>query len=134
MNWTRTILAALVGGVVMWLASFVLHGLVMADTYMKYPDVFTQEQTNPFLFLIVEVLIAVPAAIIFGRTRGSWPAGVSGGLTFGFLLGLIGSFAQLFSPLVMEGFPYYLGWCWFGINLIVSLTLGAVLGMMIRRT
>jgi len=131
-NWTRTLLAALAGGVVMWLVSFLLHGVVMGSTYMKYPAVFTQEATNPALFLIVEILIAFPAAAIFARTRGSWGAGIAGGVAFGFWLGLVGAFAQLFSPLVMEGFPYYLGWCWFGINLITSLALGAVLGGMIK--
>jgi hypothetical protein len=133
MNWTRTTLAALVGGIVLWLASFVLHGLVMGNTYMKYPEVFTQEQTNPFVFLVVEILIAFPAAVIFARTRSAWADGIMGGLVYGLWLGLFGGFAQLFSPLVMEGFPYYLGWCWFGINVIVSLVLGALLGAMIRR-
>jgi hypothetical protein len=33
----------------------------------------------------------------------------------------------------MEGFPYDLAWCWGGINLVVSLLLGAVLGAMIKR-
>ena len=51
---------------------------------------------------------------------------------FGFWLGLVGAFAQFFSPLVMVGFPYYLAWCWFGINLVVSLALGGVLGAMIK--
>ena len=132
MNWSRTIMATLVGGIAIWLASFVLHGVVMTSTYMKYPEVFTQEATNPVLFLVVELLIAFPAAVIFAKTRGSWAAGIAGGVVFGFWLGLFGSFAQLFSPLVMEGFPYYLGWCWAGINLIVSLALGAVLGLMIK--
>ena len=77
---------------------------------------------------------ALPAAIIFAKTRGSWAAGINGGLAFGFLLGLFGSFAQFFSPMVIEGFPYYMGWCWFGINLIVSLALGTMLGLVIRRT
>jgi hypothetical protein len=133
LNWTRTLLAAVVGGIVMWLASFVLHGLIMGGTYMQYPGVFTQEQTNPLLFLVVEILVAFPAAVIFARTRGAWAAGVAGGLVYGFWLGLIGGFAQLFNPLVMAGFPYYMGWCWFGINVIVSLVLGAVFGIMIRR-
>lgn len=133
MNWTRTLLAALVGGIVMWLMSFLLHGLVMGSTYMKYPEVFTQEQSNPLWFLIIEVLIAFPAAVIFARTRASWSDGIAGGLVYGFWFGLVGSFAQFFPPLIMEGFPYFLGWCWFGINLIVALCLGAVLGLMIRR-
>ena len=129
----RTAIAALVGGIVMWLASFVLHGLIMSNTYVRLDEVFSQEAANPLHFLIIEILIAIPAAVVFARTRQSWAAGPTGGLTFGFWLGLIGSFAQLFNPLVIKGFPYYLGWCWFGINMIVSLALGAVLGAMIKR-
>jgi hypothetical protein len=134
MNWTRTMIAAVLGGVAMWLVSFVLHGLVMGNTYMKYPEVFSQEPSNPLLFLLIEVLIAFPAAVIFAKTRGSWSPGVAGGLAFGFWLGLIGGFAQHFNPLVMEGFPYYLSWCWFGINVITTLALGAVLGLTIKAT
>ncbi len=133
MNWTRTIVTAVVGGVVMWLASGLLHGVVMGGTYTRYPDVFTQEATNPLFFLLIEVLIALPAAVIFAKTRASWAPGVAGGVTFGFWLGLVGSFAQHFSPLVLEGFPYYLGWCWFGISMIVTLLMGATFGLMIRR-
>jgi hypothetical protein len=132
MNWTRATLAALVGGIAMWLVSFVLHGMVMGSTYTKYPEVFIQAEGNPLMFLVVEILIAFPAAVIFAKTRGTWAAGIGGGVVFGFWLGLVGSFAQFFSPLVMEGFPYYLAWCWFGINLIVSLVLGGVLGAMIK--
>ena len=134
MNWTRTMIAAAVGGVAMWLASFMLHGLIMGNTYMKYPEVFSQEPANPLMFLLIEVLVAFPAAVIFAKTRGSWSPGVVGGLVFGVWLGLVGGFAQHFNPLVMEGFPNYLSWCWFGINIIVSLVLGAVLGAMIKST
>ena len=132
MNWSRIILAGLIGGVVLWLASFVLHGLVMGATYMKYP-VFTQEEKSPFYFLLIEILIALPAAIIFAKTRASWAAGIAGGVVFGFWIGLLSFFPQFFNPLVIEGFPYYLGWCWGGINMIVSLILGAVLGVMIKK-
>jgi hypothetical protein len=132
MNWGRIILAVVVGGIVLWLANFGLHGFVMANTYMEYPEVFNQEASNPLWFLLLELLIALPAAVIFSKTRGSWAAGAKGGLVFGFWVGFLGFFPQLFNPLVIEGFPYYLGWCWGGINLIVSLLLGVVLGVVIK--
>jgi len=132
MNWRRVLVATLVGGVAMWLAGGLIHGGIMAKTYMKYPDVFTQKQANPLYFLLVEVLIALPAACIFAKTRACWRSGVTGGLAFGFWLGFLGFFAQFFSPLVFEGFPYYLAWCWGGINMIVSLLLGVTLGAIIK--
>ena len=134
MNWTRALVAGVVGGIVMWIADFVLHGFVMGGTYMKYPEVFTQEPSNPLLFLVIEVLIGIPAAIIFAKTRQSWAEGVKGGLSFGFWIGLLGFFPQFFNNLVIKGFPYFLGWCWGGITLIVALILGIVLGLMIKRT
>jgi len=132
MNWTRIAVAGVVGGIVMWLASFVLHGLVMGNTYTRYPEVFTQEEGNPLWFLVIEILIALPAAVIFAKTRRSWKPGIVGGVVFGFWLGLFGFFPQFFNPLVIDGFPYYLSWCWGGINMIVSLILGAILGGIVK--
>lgn len=132
MNWGRIVLAAVVGAIVLWLASFVLHAMVMGPTYMEYPDVFSQEEGSPFTFLLVELFIALPAAALFAKTRPVWSAGVMGGVVFGFWIGLLGFFPNFFHPLVIEGFPYFLAWCWGGIHLIVSLLLGAVLGAMIK--
>ena len=134
MNWTRALVAGVVGGIVMWIADFLLHGFVMGGTYMKYPEVFTQEPSNPLLFLVIEILIGIPAAIIFAKTRQSWAEGVKGGLSFGFWIGLLGFFPQFFNSLVIKDFPYFLSWCWGGITLIVALILGIVLGLMIKKT
>jgi hypothetical protein len=34
---------------------------------------------------------------------------------------------------VIEGFPYYLIWCWLGIDVIAFAAMGAVLGAILRR-
>jgi len=36
------------------------------------------------------------------------------------------------NPLVLEGFPYFLSWCWGAITMIDSVILGAVLGAMYK--
>jgi hypothetical protein len=129
MNWTKAILAGVVGGIVATAANFVMHGMIMANTYMKYP-VFTREQANPLYFFLVGICIGIPVAILFAKTWKSWPNGVSGGATFGFFLGLVAFFPPFYDSLVIEGFPYYLSWCWGGINLIgfvvYGLTIGAI--------
>ena len=127
MNWTKAIVAGGVGGIVVNLYEFLIHGFVMADTYMKYP-VFDKPQANPLWFVLLSVLLGIFAALIFAKTRSSWSAGVKGGLTFGFMIGLIAFFAQFYYPLVIAGFPYYLSWCWGGISLIGYLIFGAVAG------
>ena len=64
---------------------------------------------------------------------GSRDIGDATDVPFPLGFGMFGFFAQFFNPLVLEGFPYYLGWCWGGINLIVSLVLGLVLGAIVKR-
>lgn len=133
MNWARILGGGVAAGIVMSLADFVMHGNIMAATYMKYPQVFSQTQANPAFFMLIAVSIGVTFAILFGRTRSVWAAGWQGGLAFGFYLGLAGFFAQFYSALVYDGFPYYLVWCWGGIQMIDALLAGAVLGLIIQK-
>lgn len=129
---TKTWLAAILGGIVAWLASFLLHGLVMGATYVRYDEVFSQEQANPLWFLVAAVLVALPAAYAFRRTRDKWPSGLSGGLCFGALVGAIIGFTNFYWPLIFLGFPYYLAWCWLGIDVIVYSLMGAAFTFFIK--
>jgi hypothetical protein len=130
MNWSKTTLAGVAGGIALWLANFVLHGLIMGATYEEY-EVFRMDG-GVFHFLLVAVMMSFFAAVLFGRTRGSWAAGIQGGATFGFYLGLFSFFAHFYNPLTIEGFPYYLSWCWGGIGLIGLTIMGAVVGMVYK--
>jgi hypothetical protein len=132
MNWTRIFLGGGAAGVVTWFADFVLHGIVMAPTYKRLSQVYTQTESNPAWFLLISVSICVTIAILFARTRASWPAGIKGGLTFGCFLGLVIFFQRFYDPLVIDGFPYYLAWCQGGISMIDSLLAGAVIGSIIK--
>lgn len=133
MNWTRIVAAGLAAGIATNIADFVMHGMIMAATYKRYTQVFSQTPANPAWFALVAVCIGVAAAILFGRTRNAWAPGWQGGLTFGFFLGLVAFFPGFYNPLVIDGFPYYLSWCWGGITMIDSLIAGAVLGAIIKR-
>jgi len=56
-----------------------------------------------------------------------------GGVAFGFLLGLVYFFQPFYNPLVIQGFPYHLAWCWGGVNLIDSVLFGATVGLIIKK-
>jgi len=133
MSWTRTILAGLAAGVAVDIANFVQHGLIMGNTYRQYDTVFSQQQANPLFFLLIDVCIGITAAILFARSRGSWAAGIKGGVIFGCFLGLVSVFPNFYYPLVIDGFPYHLAWCWGGINLIDAVIGGAVLGLIYKQ-
>jgi hypothetical protein len=132
MNWGRIALAGVAAGIVTTVSDFVLHGVVMAPTYKRLSQVFSQTQASPAWFVLVAVTICLMSALLFARTRGSWAAGWKGGLAFGFFLGLVLFFQGFYDPLVLDGFPYYLSWCQGGIAMIDSLLAGAVIGAILK--
>jgi hypothetical protein len=132
-NWPRIALGGLAAGIVTNIADYVMHGVIMAPTYKRYSQVFTQTESNPLWFTAVAVCISLTMAILFARTRGAWASGVAGGVSFGLFAGLVGVFPHFFHPLTINGFPYYLAWCWGGMTMISAVIGGAVLGAIISR-
>ena len=128
----KTLVGGILAGLVMMVANFVMHGVIMADTYTRYADVFTQEGGNPAWFAVVSVLIGVVLAILFRRTRRTWASGVVGGIVFGLLVGATHFFMNFYDALVYEGFPYYLAWCHGGMDLIAYALGGATLGAVVK--
>ena len=132
MNWTKILLATVVGGVMMNITEFVLHGVILGNTYTKYPDVFTQTQANPVYFLVIAVMITLFAAILFSKTRSCWADGWKGGATFGFFLGLVAFWARFYDALTVDGYPYFLSWCQGGSVLIALTVMGIGLGLVLK--
>ncbi len=130
MNWTKALLTGVVGGIVVCIYNFLVHGFIMGATYTKYP-VFRQG-ASPIWFFVVAIVVAIPAAVIFAKSRSSWAAGIKGGIIFGFWLGLVSFFAQFYNPLVFSGFPYYLSWCWGGIIIIGWMLFGVIAGLIYK--
>lgn len=133
MNWSKIVLAGVVGGIVQTLYNWLMYGVVLGDTHAGYPEVFVQEESGPQWFFVVGIAVAVFAAILFAKTRSSWGEGLGGGAAFGFFLGLVIFFFNFYPSLTIDGFPYYLSWCWGGIDLIGFTLLGAVLGLLYKR-
>ena len=128
MNWSKIVVAGLVAGVVGNLYDFAMHGFVMADTYLSHPDVFAPDQASPLHFLLVSVCLWLTVAMLFAKTRSSWASGWKGGAVFGTFVGLVMFFPNFYHPMVLDGFPYHLSWCWGGIGLLGGIVGGSVLG------
>ncbi len=127
MNWSKAVVAGLAGGVVNAVYEFIMHGMIMGNTYKSLPQVFRQD-ANPMWFTVIAILMGVAGGLLFARTRGSWAAGAKGGMIFGVFVGLISFLSMFYSPLTVPGFPYYLTWCMGGIGFIEWVIFGAVAG------
>ena len=133
MNWTKIIGGGVVAGIAVSLVDWLLHGVVMADAYKKYSDVFSQEAANPVWFFVVAITVGIFFTILFAKTRSCWAEGAKGGMVYGFWVGMLAFFINFYDPLVIDGFPYHLAWCHGGIGLIGIVVGGAVIGLIIKR-
>jgi len=68
MNWDVSSRGA-VAGLVMNAADFVQHGVLLAGTYKKYTDAFSQTPVSPLYFLAISLCVGIFTAILFGKTR-----------------------------------------------------------------
>ena len=118
----KALVAGAVGGVALSVYEFIMHGMIMANTYAG----------NPMWFPVIAILMGLAAGVLFGKTRTMWAHGPKGGATFGMWIGLIGGIAAFYNPLTISGFPYYLAWCWFGITVLGWVVYGAVAGLMYK--
>jgi hypothetical protein len=134
MKWSKTLLGGVLGGLALMLVNFLLHGVLMAETYRGYPEVFEQEASpsGPVHFAIISVLITIFLAIVFAKTRSLWARGIAGGLVFGLLVGMTHFFTNFYDTLVYDGFPYYLAWCHGAMDAVAFAAAGAVLGLVLK--
>jgi len=136
MNWSKTLIGGVVGGISLFIANFVLHGLILGNTYMKYPEVFDQEENaaNYVWFTVVCLVLGILAAILFAKTRESWADGLKGGVVAGMWAGALVGATNFFDSLVILGFPYYLAWCHFGSDVIAFALAGAGIALVVKKS
>jgi len=132
MNWTRIGLAGIAAGIATNVCEFIVHGLLLGDTYTRYPEVFEQTQSNPLFFLAIAVGMALVMAVVYAKTRSCWPAGVKGGAMLGFYVGLFLFLADFYYSLVIADFPYYLSWCWGVSSIIFAVVTGSVVALVYK--
>ena len=131
MNLQKALIAGAVGGVVNAVYGFIMHGMIMGGTYTAQPELFRQD-ANMMWFPIISILIGIVGGMIFAKTYSSWKAGVMGGVTFGFWIGLLPFLATFFNPLIFKGYPYYLAWCTGAILLLGWMVYGAVVATLYK--
>jgi hypothetical protein len=135
MQWSKVLIAGAVGGVVNAVYGFVMHALIMGNTYSRYaPEVFRQDGSGMAWFITLPIVLGLVGAAFFAKSRSAWAAGPKGGAMFGFWVGLIGFIANFYTPLIYTGYPYYLTWCTGSILLIGWVVVGAVIGAMYKTT
>ncbi len=130
MQLNKALTAGAVGGIVMAIYDYLVHGMLLAGQYQAIEGF--KQADNPIWFPVVTIVMGLVAGILFAKTRGSWESGAKGGMMFGLWIGLLGGFAAFFSPLMIKGFPYAMAWYSLVVQVIGWMIYGAVAGSMYK--
>lgn len=126
-------LAVLVGGVVLNVLDFVLHGMILHSYYGGMPELFNPPG-NPVSFIIGDFVFALVFVWVYDRVYASFGGGPRGGATFGVYAGVITSFPTWFlMSFIIKGFTMDLAWIWTINGLVWSVILGAVIGSVYKK-
>jgi hypothetical protein len=134
MNASRLLASIVVLSVLANAYDYLVHNLLLRATYQEHQALLNAPQRLDLLIFadIVWVVLFCWFYAAFARGR---KFRVSTGIWFGFFVGLIaGWMPQVYSRLVLAGFPiaFYLSW---GVaNLVRSLLLGAAIGRLYRES
>ncbi len=126
-------LAVLAAGVVVNVYDFVMHGMILGNTYKSMPEVFNQTE-NPTWFIVGDFVAVLVFAWFYDKVYASFGGGTMGGLMYGLYAGVLVSFPTwIFNHLIFAGFPYGMAWQITLLNIIWGVIAGAVLGAIYKK-
>ena len=126
MNVRKWIIIGIVVAIVAAVYDVIVHGSLLASYYTQAP--FRQDASLAWM-LVSNVVAGLVFAWVYLKVAGSFPSGVSGGVTMGFYAGVLVNFpSAIFLNLVLQNFPYALSWLWVVSGIVFYVTAGAIAG------
>ena len=126
--------AVVAGGVVANVLDTVAHGFVLGDAYYsRQTGLFA---TGSVAWFVLGNFVAVGVFVwVYLRVRQSFRYGARGGATFGLYAGvLIGFPTHIVLSLIIVDFPYGLAWAWTIHEVVWTVTVGAIIGLLVGGT
>src|SRR4030067_2138742 len=112
MNVKRFIIASVVVYIVVQVLDFIIHGLILADTYKTLANVWRPDMMSLiWIFYVAGLVFAVLFVYIF--IKGYEGKGILEGVRFGIIIGLFMNVIGMFGQYVMYPIPFSLTIQWF---------------------
>ncbi|MFN4181903.1 MAG: hypothetical protein ACK4G3_01655 [bacterium] len=119
------VVVAIIQNVVDWL----LNAFFLKAHYQAVPQNFLMEGVNPVKPIIADILLALFFVFLYDRVASAF-SGITGGLTYGFLTGLLVYVPHnLLVLYYVSAFPRAIPWTWMIGGIIIFLINGLALGL-----
>jgi hypothetical protein len=120
MNVKRFIIASIAVYLVFQVLDFIIHGVILADTYKALANVWRPDMMSlMWIFYIAGLLFAFLFVYIF--IKGYEGKGILEGVRYGIIIGLLMNVIGMFGQYVMYPLPFTLIILWFISGMIESI-------------
>ncbi len=132
-NRKRLVMTVFAVFVFIFISDFVIHGVILSDTYKQTASLWRPEQemhSYMLWMMIGQFLVAKFFSTLFARGYEG------GGAMEGFRFGVLASpllVAPSFVSYAVTPMPQFLLWAWVGLGLIQGLLAGVVAGLVYKR-
>ena len=131
MNVKRFIIASVVVYIVVQVLDFIIHGLILADTYKTLANVWRPDMMSLiWIFYVAGLVFAVLFVYIF--IKGYEGKGILEGVRYGAIMGLFMNVIGMFGQYVMYPIPFLLSLQWFIYGMIEFIIAGMVVAAIYR--
>ena len=129
MNLGKILKAGIAVAIVLVILDYLSMNYVMKSFLASQPFLREAPVAGMVWNYIGDLVAALVFVWVFDRVQGSFAAGMSGGLAFGFYAGVLTNFPLwIFLHMFIKDFSYQSAWVFTAWGVIVSLIMGAVTG------
>ena len=131
MNVKRFIVASVAVYIVFQALDFIIHGIVLADTYKALSNVWRPDMMSlMWIFYAAGLVFAVLFVYVF--TKGYEGKGILEGVRYGIIMGLFMELIGTFGQYVLYPIPFLLSLQWFIYGMIEFIIAGIVVASLYR--
>ncbi len=131
MNVKRFLLAALAVFVTFQVTDYIVHMLILSETYASIPEVWRPDMMDKmYIMYITGAVLAILFTYIFAK--GYQGKGIMEGVRYGLVIGLLMTIVGSFNQYAVYPLPYELVLQWFLYGLVQFIIAGIVVSLIYK--
>ena len=132
MNVKKYIIASIAVYIVLMILDFIIHGVILADTYMTMEGVWRTDMES-FMWIMWVTSLVFSFGFVFIFTKGFEGKGMAEGIRYGLIMGIFVMFIGMFNQYATYPISLSLAIQWFIYGLIELMIAGAVTALIYKK-
>lgn len=132
MNVKKYIIASIAVYIVFMILDYVIHGVILSDTYMSMEGVWRPDMEN-YMWIMWVTSLVFSFSFVYIFTKGYEGKGIAEGIRYGLIIGIFVMFIGMFNQYASYPISLSLTIQWFIYGLIELMAAGAVTALIYKK-